>query len=163
MGWWPSGCQCAEGACCSIQCTRVCTPPFCLSHSGAVQLWWLAMALVQCNTKNQFRNTTSGPLGYPPPVCRCFNGRAVSACCSQYPAMPHLPTFTHLLITASGFGQWPMSLMPNAQLRCERHSRSRKEALTFVARLRRARFSSNSNEEKKSDKNGSTFYAQEQI
>ena len=67
LGWWPSGCRCAEGACCSIQCTRVCTPPFCLSHSGAVQLWWLAMALVQCNTKNQFRNTTSGPLGYPPP------------------------------------------------------------------------------------------------
>ena len=43
LGWWPSGCRCAEGACCSIQCTRVCTPPFCLSHPP---LWCSATLVV---------------------------------------------------------------------------------------------------------------------
>ena len=78
-------------SCCSIQCTRVCTS-LCLLHSP---LWCSATLVVgdgAVQHQKPVQKYHQWATRLSPLLCRCFNGRTLSACCSQYPAMPHLPS-----------------------------------------------------------------------
>ena len=109
LGWWPSGCWCAEGAAAVFSAPGSALASASCTHlSGAVQLWWLAM--VQCNTKNQFRNTTSGPLGYPPSCADALTAALYRRAAAN---IPQCPTFLHQS-PHNCISLWPMAHMPNA-------------------------------------------------
>ena len=110
LGWWPRGCRCAEGACCSIQCTRVCTPPFCLSHPP---LWCSATLVVGVGAVQHQKPVQK----YHQWATRLSPSCADALTAAQYRRgaanIPQCPTYLHPS-PHNCIRLWPMAHEPNA-------------------------------------------------